>query len=234
MSIHATRCLPAFSLAFVFSVGCASSGIQMERPESPNDTSTPAPPSSRVVAELPKPWTDAEPRAGEASNDEPTPVAVPIPGSELIRGRSTVLVAASMEKTREAVLDFGHYADFMPHYRSAKLLGRTDTGAREVYMEVEALYGAVKFWTQIEMPKPTVAFGVETWESRFIKGNVKDFKAIWRLKKIDEGKTELSLEVFLNPNLPMPTKLMNNENLKGSASGVAAMRRHAEEMARAK
>jgi ribosome-associated toxin RatA of RatAB toxin-antitoxin module len=216
--------------------GCASTGLHLDPPAPRKDANTTAPASTaHLVAELPRPASDAEkhaPPAPAPAIERPTPVAVPIEGSELVRGRSTTQVAASLEKTREAVLDFAHYADFMPHYRNAKVLGRTETGARDVYMEVEALFGAVSFWAEVEMPKAQIIDGVETWETHFRKGNVKDFKAIWRLKKIDATTTELSLEVFLHPSLPLPVKLVNDENLKGSSSGVAAMRGRAEQLAK--
>lgn len=235
MSYPAARSsLLLLTLPLLLSAGCASSGVRLDAGAPAHDSGAPAL-APRVVAALSSPSspsTDAASSTAEAPSDRPTPVAVPIEGTELVRGRSTVTVKASLEKTREAVLDFGHYADFMPHYRNAKILGRTDTGARDVYMEVEALYGAVKFWAEVELPKATTVDGVETWETRFIKGNVKDFKAIWRLKKLDAQSTELSLEVFLSPNLPMPVHLMNDENMGGSSSGVAAMRAHAEQMAR--
>jgi ribosome-associated toxin RatA of RatAB toxin-antitoxin module len=230
MSYRAARSSsPLLSIPLLLSAGCASSGVRLDAGAPAHDSGAPSL-APRVVAALTAPSTDAASSPAEAPSDRPTPVAVPIEGTELVRGRSTVTVKASLEKTREAVLDFGHYADFMPHYRNAKVLGRTDTGARDVYMEVEALYGAVKFWAEVELPKATTIDGVETWETRFIKGNVKDFKAIWRLKKLDAQSTELSLEVFLSPNLPMPVHLMNDENLGGSSSGVAAMRAHAEQL----
>lgn len=218
-------------LALLFAVGCASSGsgVSVDHPapkaSSAANLAAPSGPSG--------PATDAAPSpAGEG--DEPQPVPIPVAGTDFVHGRATVKVAAPIEKVRETVLDFGHYADFMPHYRSAKVLGRTATGARDVYMEIEALYGAVKMWVEIEFPKPTIVDGVETHESTFIKGNVKDFKAIWRLRKLDDATTELSLEVFLQPSIPMPTNLMNGENLGGSVKGVMAMRARAEGAAPAK
>ncbi len=141
---------------------------------------------------------------------------------------------APLEKVREAVLDFGHYAEFMPYFRSSKVLGRTAAGARDVYMEIEALHGAVRLWVEIEIPKPTIAEGVETYESRFVKGNVKDFQATWRLRRIDDDATELSLEVFLEPQLPLPTALVNKGNVGGSFKGVTAIRARIESIAGAK
>jgi ribosome-associated toxin RatA of RatAB toxin-antitoxin module len=206
------------SLALLASTGCASAGagVAIDHPESK------APASAAARAPASSPEAAAAPPAAEG--DEPQPVPIPVAGTDFVHGRATVKVNASIEKVRESVLDFGHYAEFMPHYRSARVLGRTATGARDVYMEIEALYGAVKMWVEIEFPRPTIVDGVETHESHFVKGNVKDFKAIWRLRKIDEATTELSLEVFLQPSIPMPTNLMNGENLGGSVKGVMAMR----------
>jgi len=211
------------SLALLASTGCATAGASLDHPE-------PKAPAAVVVdaaARAPASSPEAAPSPA-ATGDEPQPISIPVPGTDLVHGRATVKVNAPIEKVRESVLDFGHYAEFMPHYRSARVLGRTATGARDVYMEIEALYGAVKMWVEIEFPKPTIVDGVETHESHFVKGNVKDFKAIWRLRKLDEATTELSLEVFLQPPFPMPASLMNGENLGGSVKGVTAMRARVE------
>ena len=161
-------------------------------------------------------------------------VAVPVAGTEYVRGRATVQVDAPLEKVREAVLDFGHYTEFMPFFRGSRVLGRTAAGARDVYMEIEALHGAVRLWVEIEIPRPTIADGLETYESRFVKGNVKELKAIWRLRKIDDAATELSLEVFLLPLIPLPTALVNKGNLAGAGKGVRAIRARVEGAAEAK
>jgi len=217
--------LVVIATGLVFTIGCASAP---SRVGAPSQTASRDAPSARAVAVLPSPTSDASPGAPQADEPEPEAVTVPIEGSELLRGRAKVKVKAPLSKVREAVLDFGHYAEFMPHYKNCKVLGRTSTGARDLYMEIEALNGVMTMWAEVELPKPVMVDGVETHETSFIKGNVKDFKAIWRLHKLDAETTELELEVFLEPGLPMPTALLNNENLKGAIKGVAAMRSHAE------
>jgi hypothetical protein len=85
-------------------------------------------------------------------------------------------------------------------------------------------------WAELEIAKAVVGpDGVETIGTKFIKGNVKAFEATWRMRKLDDASTELSLEVFLDPGLALPAALVNKENLGGSADGVAAMRGHAEQ-----
>jgi ribosome-associated toxin RatA of RatAB toxin-antitoxin module len=151
-------------------------------------------------------------------------VAVPVGDTGFARGRSTAIVRAPLDRVRAAVLEFARYPEFMPHYEACRVLGRTPNGGRDVYMEVSALHGAVKMWARLEIPKPILIEGVETYPSRFIDGNVEELQAIWRMEKIDVEQTRLSLEVFLRPKLPLPKGLINSENLEGSASAVAAMR----------
>lgn len=210
------------SFALLTSAGCGAAGSSVApvaiQPSAPV-ASVPGPvtsaPGPAVAPALPPP-----PLVG----DGPQTDSIPVEGTDFVHGRTAVKVNAPIARVREAILDFAHYAEFMPHYRSARVLGRTATGGREVYMEIEALHGAVKMWADIEFARPVIVDGVETHASKFIKGNVDDFMAMWRLRKIDEGTTELSLEVFLQPSIPLPTSLINKENLGGSLSGVMAMR----------
>jgi hypothetical protein len=208
------------SLALLLSVGCAPSVAPAVTPAAAPATAAPAPIVAVAAAPAPPPPPAPPPLEG----DGPQTVSVPIEGSDLVRGRTAVKVNAPIARVRESVLDFAHYAEFMPHYLTSRLLGRTATGARDVYMEIEALHGAVKMWVEIEFAKPILVDGVETHVSKFVKGNVEEFLAIWRLRKIDELTTELSLEVFLQPSIPLPTSLMNKENVSGSLKGVQAMR----------
>ncbi|CAN92930.1 hypothetical protein predicted by Glimmer/Critica [Sorangium cellulosum So ce56] len=156
-------------------------------------------------------------------------MAVPIGSTGFARGRSTVVVKGSLERVRAAVLSFERYPEFMPHYKKCRLLGRTPAGGWDLYMEVSALSGAVTMWARIEIQKPVVEDGVETYSSRFISGNVQDLQATWRLEKNDAQATRLSLDVFLRPKLPLPKSLLNAENLDGSARAVAAIRARVEQ-----
>src|SRR5690349_19406456 len=94
--------------------------------------------------------SDVGPTGGTAPRDpDPTPERIAIPGSELVHGRANVVVNAPIGKVRDAVLDFPQYPEFMPHYETCKVLGRTATGARQLYMGIEALHGAVHMWAQV-------------------------------------------------------------------------------------
>lgn len=163
-----------------------------------------------------------------ASRADVVTIAVPIAGSSLVRGRSTVTVAAPIHHVREQVLAFSRYPEFMPHYSKCRVIGPSPSGGRDVYMEVEALHGALQFWARVDVKKPALVDGREVVDSSFLDGNVKELSARWGMKRIDADKTELMLEVFLEPKLPLPAKLVNRENLDGSANGVLAMKARSE------
>lgn len=187
---------------------------------------------SAGVASPAAPTTDSK---GADPDQPPGVVTVAVPvgaGSALVHGRSTVTVHAPIEDARKGILGFAHYAEFMPHYSNCRVLGRTSSGGRDVYMEIEALHGAVHLWARVDVPKTTLVDGRETYPTRFLEGNVRDFQATWRLRAIDASTTELSLEVFLHPKIPLPDGLVNDENLDGSASGVSAMRTRIEAAAK--
>lgn len=156
-------------------------------------------------------------------------VAVPIGDTGFSRGRSTAIVRAPLDRVRAVVLGFARYPEFMPHYEKCRVLGVTPGGGHDVYMEVSALNGVVKMWARLEIPKPVLIEGVETYASRMLAGNVRDLQAIWRLQAIDGQQTRLSIEIFLRPKLPLPQQLLNTENLEGSARAIAAMRARIEQ-----
>lgn len=189
-------------------------------------------PASVVKAKAPKEQSGFVFAADSSSPPETVPV--PIPGSGMVRGRSTVTVAAPIERVREVVLGFASYPEFMPHYTSCRVLGRTPSGGRDVYMEVGAVHGAVKLWARVDVSKPALVDGVEVYTTKFLDGNVKTLDASWRLKKVDDASTQLTMEVFMNPKLPLPDSLLNKENLEGSRQAVLALKKRSEAQTQAK
>lgn len=150
--------------------------------------------------------------------------ALPIAGTNLVRARAKVIVAAPIDVVRTRVLSFDDYARFMPHYSRSKILGRKKGGEREVYMEVTALGGAARFWARLLVSAARRASGVESYDLSLVEGNLKAFQAAWHLRKIDDARTELSLDLFVEPRLPLPSRLLNTENVRGARKALAAMR----------
>ncbi|UQA56409.1 SRPBCC family protein [Polyangium aurulentum] len=167
--------------------------------------------------------------ASPAPAVDPVAEAVPIQGSDLVRGKAKIVVHAPMHLVRQRILAFNEYAEFMPHYNRSKDLGRGKNGSRNVYMEVYALRGAARMWARMSVAKAQWSNGVQTYDVSFIEGNVRDFHATWRMRQVDPAHTELELEVFLQPKLPLPASLLNRENMEGAVKGVVAMRNRIEQ-----
>lgn len=160
---------------------------------------------------------------------EPKTESVPVEGTDgLVKGRSTVVVNAPIDEVRKHVLRFDKYADFMPHYNAARVLRRSPDGSREVYMQWAALHGAIKMWARFEMHESKDG-DTEVWSSKFVEGNVRQAQASWRMTPLEADRTELTLEAFLLPKLPMPSSLLNDENTSGAEKGVVAMRKRIED-----
>jgi hypothetical protein len=116
----------------------------------------------------------------------------------------------------------------MPHYQACRLLGTTANGGQDVYMRVGALHGAVTMWARVEVPKAHDEAGTETIVTRFVDGNVRTLESAFRLKKIDDKRTMLDFEVFLHPGIPLPSGLINQQNLDGAKSAVLAYKARCE------
>jgi ribosome-associated toxin RatA of RatAB toxin-antitoxin module len=183
------------------------------------DSKTPAHERSGVAERHGDRSAAAPPASGEARGER-----IPVAGSDLTRGRGTVLVDAPIDRVRKHVLDFDHYADFMPHYEVSRTLGKKEDGTRELYMKVAVLHGLLSMWARLAMSPAQKDGDSETYAFRFLDGNVESFEGSWRLRSLDDARTELTLELFLEPKLPLPAGALNDENASGAVDGVTAMR----------
>lgn len=172
--------------------------------------------------------TDASAAGDARESEDVEPVGVAIEDSGLVEAKATVVVKAPVDKTRAAVLKFEDYPQFMPEYSDAKMLGKAPSGNEKVYMEITTLGGVARMFANIEVLTSRPDADTEIHEAKFLDGNVRQFKAIWTLHKLDEARTEVTLLVFLHPSLPLPDFLVNKANLDGAKKGVLAMKRRIE------
>ena len=175
--------------------------------------------------------TDASAPTGDAAKVDVVdvePVAIPIPGSDLVEAKATVKVGRSIDKAREIVLKFEDYPKFMPEYSDAKMLGKLPSGDDKVYMEITTLGGIAKMWANVDVLPVKKDGASELHEAKFIDGNVRQFKAVWTLTKVDEGHTDVTLRVFLHPAIPLPNFLVNKANMDGAKKGALAMKKRIE------
>ena len=60
------------------------------------------------------------------------------------------------------------------------------------------------------------------------KGNVDDFRALWRLRAVDAEHTIVKLEILVDPKLPAPASIVTPELCTAAEKAVTGVRTHAE------
>jgi ribosome-associated toxin RatA of RatAB toxin-antitoxin module len=151
--------------------------------------------------------------------------------SNIKAGGARTDVRAPIEVVRQAIIDFGSYAETIKKFEKARVVGRHgDT--TDVYLQVPILKGAAKVWAVVRFEPKRGADGNEVIVGRMIKGNVKRLDASWHLKKIDDANTKLDLELLIVPDLPIPVpgSLVTGELSYAAEKAVKGMRSRSEQM----
>jgi Polyketide cyclase / dehydrase and lipid transport len=220
-SLHVARA-PALAAIAAIAFGAAGSlGCALQRAPSPKAANDHVAPSAPAGA----PEASREAAVG----DDPVVDSVPVRGSSIERARASVGVSAPLSRVRETIFDFAHYPDFMPHYDRATELGPTAGGGRLVQMDITEMGGLIHLGLQAEIAAPRLENGAETYDGRLVKGNVKAFQWRWRLEPISAGRTKVTVESFIDPDMALvPTSLLNRGARDGVRDGVLAIKARSE------
>jgi ribosome-associated toxin RatA of RatAB toxin-antitoxin module len=152
------------------------------------------------------------------------------PGSDIETGGASILVSAPLARVERLVLRFGRYKELVPAFAQSRLVQTHKTGEQDVYLEVPVMHGAAKIWGLLRFSKPTRDKNGSSLaiSARMMKGNVDDFRAVWRLRAVDDKRTMVKLELFVDPDLPVPTALIEKGLTIAADKGVTAIRDFAE------
>jgi hypothetical protein len=80
----------------------------------------------------------------------------------------------------------------------------------------------------VRFSAPETVNGEEIVRGRLIKGNVKRLDATWRIKKVNDLESELTLELLIVPDLPAPKSMITKELRKAAGKAVNGARIEAE------
>lgn len=157
-----------------------------------------------------------------APADLPRIESFPVRGSSIERIRATIAVNASIDRVRAVMFDYARYPEFMPLYKKASVLQTTPAGGRLVQME---LGGIVHLWMRVDISAPVYKGVTETYDGRLVAGNVKAFRPRWELEPLGDERTRVTVESFLDPDLPLvPSALVNSGARGGMHDAVLALR----------
>jgi ribosome-associated toxin RatA of RatAB toxin-antitoxin module len=184
---------------------------------------TPPPPSS--APEEPTPQELAESlRDGRVAVTD-----VVHPDTAVRYGRATAIVDAPSTLVTRIVTDYARYAEFLPHFKTSRVLSRRGESAI-VYLEAEVLNGAATLWTQMRirpLPARHNADGSLTtvFEATMQRGNVERMHARWEITPIDAGaRTLLTLQFLVEPDLPLPASVISEQNASSARRAVDRLR----------
>jgi ribosome-associated toxin RatA of RatAB toxin-antitoxin module len=153
--------------------------------------------------------------------------------TDIIGGGARIHVAAPASEVKKLVSDFKNYSKFIDKFEKAKVVGR-DGKKTDVYLQVPILKGAAKIWAIVRFSPIKSVNGEEVLEGHMLRGNVKRLDAAWRLKKIDDTNTQLSLELVIHPTFPAPGSLVTTEAKRAARGAVIDSRDKAERDSREK
>ena len=127
------------------------------------------------------------------------------------------------------MLDYGHYKEFTAgKFHTSRIIGRTPRGT-EVYFQLPLLDGMINLWQvfRFQELKP-VAPGWLLVEGWYVKGNIGRGNAAWTLHAIDDGRTVVTFDILILPNVPLPQRLLDDGLRNAAGEAVEAIRRRAQ------
>jgi ribosome-associated toxin RatA of RatAB toxin-antitoxin module len=145
------------------------------------------------------------------------------PASSIDTGGAAIYVNAPIAAVRKIVTDYRHYDEFIKPFQQSRVLSRRK-GVSEVYFEVPVLHGAAKIWVVTHIDPPTKDGVGEKIVARYSRGNVDDFRAVWRLRAVDDSHTIVKLELLVDPTLPIPGSAVTPELQYAADKAVTAVR----------
>ena len=144
------------------------------------------------------------------------------PGSSVQWGRAVAIIDAPVEKVMAVVQDYGRYTAFMPNFETSRVLSQRGSSAL-LYAQVSLMKGAATIWAELKIKQHDVG-ATKVIEAKMTKGNVDVLQAVWEITPFDNGRTLVAFQIIVDPDLPLPTSLVNSENAKTARMTIRALR----------
>ena len=166
---------------------------------------------------------DAEAEA-KAENAGVFTAQIPSEGSRIASGRAVIVVDKPIEEVVPVLLDYGNYVDFMPNFTRSKVLAQRGSRAM-VYMEVSVARGMYTLYGQLNLKDREHESGGRVVEGRLIDGNINAFNATFTLTPVNDGTgTKIDFNIYVDPDLPLPSSVFSRENERAAGRAVRALR----------
>ena len=168
--------------------------------------------------------SDSQAAEAQAENAGIFTAQVPTAGSNIASGRAVIVVDKPIDEVLPVLLDYGNYVDFMPNFTRSKVLAQRGSKAM-VYMEVSVAKGMYTLYGQLKLADRPDDGVTRIVEGTLIDGNINAFDASFRLTPIHDGTaTEIDFNIYVDPDLPLPSSVFSRENERAAGRNVRALR----------
>jgi ribosome-associated toxin RatA of RatAB toxin-antitoxin module len=146
------------------------------------------------------------------------------PGSAIDTGGAVLVVPAPLKHVLKVVQDFNHYVDILPRLKKSRIVGKKK-GRTDVYMAVPILHGTYKLWGVARFERPATYKGDgKIVRCKMVKGNIDSWHGAWKLQPQGANKTLLRMEMFADPDVPIPDSWVTPELMKSAGKAVTRVR----------
>lgn len=149
--------------------------------------------------------------------------AVPHPGTSVQWGRATMMIDAPVERVMAVIGNYAEYHTFMPNFTTSRVLSQRGSSAL-VYVQVSIMNGAATIWAELKLHPKKTDGTTQVIEGTMTKGNVKLFQAQWEVTPQPDGRTLVAMQMIVDPDLPLPSSILTNENKKSARKVMRALR----------
>ena len=133
-------------------------------------------------------------------------------------GHAETLIHASVADVRKLVIDFPRYKELAPSITTSRVVNHWPDGSSDVYLAMGVLNNTISFWNVTRFTPVRNVGADEVMEGKMVpgKGNIDNSAVIWTMHPAGDGWTVLKFDVLLDPGLPAPQSLID-EQLRDSA-----------------
>lgn len=149
---------------------------------------------------------------------------VPTEGSNIASGRAVITVDKPVDEVLSVLLDYGNYVRFMPNFTKSRVLAQRGSKAM-VYMEVSVAKGMYTLYGQLKLDEQAQDGQSRVVHGTLVDGNINAFNASFTLTPVNDGAgTEIDFQIYVDPDLPLPSSVFSRENERAAGRTVRALR----------
>lgn len=144
-------------------------------------------------------------------------------------GHAEALVAANADDLAKEATDFAHYKDLHPKFSTARVVGK-DAGQTDLYMRYPVKIGPVKIelFEVMRFSPERMETTTHVIEGRGIKGDMTRGHTKITIKPVDATHSLLAMDLLLDPKIPAPQYLIDEELRDGAGDFVNGLKDHAQ------